>query len=102
MPEISEYDRASLRDAWTGYCDVLRKEGEDIINGVSGDPESPQELAEALRAVARIGIMSLQHRRDFNGPDFPTFFRTMDDRYKYGGPDAHSSYRTATLRGGGT
>jgi len=102
MPEIADRDRATLREAWTRYCDALRDEGEDIINGVSGDAETPQELAEALRAVARIGIMSLQHRMDFNDPDFPTFFRTMDDRYKYGGPDAHITYLTATLRGGAT
>lgn len=102
MSEITEQDRAGLREAWAGYCDALRREGEDIINGVSGDPATPQELAEALRAVARIGIMALQHRMDFNDPDFPTFFRTMDDRYKYGGPDAHISYLTASLRGGAT
>jgi hypothetical protein len=102
MPEITEHDRASLRQAWGSYCDALRNEGEDIINGVSGDAESADELAEALRAVARIGIMSLQHRMDFNDPDFPAFFRTMDDRYKYGGPDAHITYLTASLRGGAT
>lgn len=100
--EISENDRAGLRDAWKNYCDALSREGMDVINGVTGDAQSPQELAEALRAVARIGIMSLQHRMDFNDPDFPTFFRSMDDRYKYGGPDAHINYLTATLRGGAT
>ena len=102
MTDISEQDRARLRAAWTSYCNALRKEGMDIIDGTSGDPATPQELAEALRAVARIGIMSLQHRMDFNDPDFPTFYRTMDDRYKYGGPDAYISYLTATLRGGAT
>lgn len=100
--KITDHDRTMLRDAWTNYCDALRREGEDIINGVSGDAQSPQELAEALRAVARIGIMSLQHRMDFNDPDFPTFFRSMDDRYKYGGPDTHINYLTATLRGDAT
>src|SRR5215212_9966764 len=100
--KISEQDRATLGDAWTSYCDALRNEGMDIINGVSGDPETPQELAEALRAVARIGIMSLQHRMDFNDPDFPDFFRTMDDRYKYGGPDAQINYLNATIRGDAT
>lgn len=99
---ISEQDRASLREAWTSYCDALRDEGMDIINGVSGDPVTPQELAEALRAVARIGIMSLQHRMDFNDPDFPLLFRTMDDRFKYGGPDPHINYLNATLRGDAT
>lgn len=100
--EISEHDRTMLRDAWASYCDALRKEGMDIVNGVSGDAQSAQELAEALRAVARIGIMSLQHRMDFNDPDFPVFFRSMDDRYKYGGPDTNINYLTATLRGDAT
>lgn len=102
MSNITDQDRSALREAWIAYCDTLRQEGLDIIEGKSGDPANPQELAEALRAVARIGIMSLQHRMDFNDPDFPTFFRTMDDRYKYGGPDAHISYITATLRGDAT
>ena len=97
--DISEKDRSRLREAWTRYCDALRKEGSDIIDGVSGDPATSQELAEALRAVARMGILALQHRMDFADPDFPTFLRTMDDRYKYGGPDAHINYLSATVKG---
>lgn len=100
--EITEEDRARLREAWNEYCDALRQQGLDILDGKSGDPRDARELAEALRAVARIGIMSLQHRIDFNDPDFPTFFRTMDDRYKYGGPDAYITYLAATLRGDAT
>ena len=99
---ISDQDRGVLRKAWEGYCTALREAGLDIIEGRAGDAADPQELAEALRAVARIGIMALQHRMDFNDPDFPVFFRTMDDRFKYGGPDAYVNYITATLRGGAT
>lgn len=99
---IDPTDREALRVAWQAYCDTLREEGERIISGDAGDARDPQELAEALRAVARIGIMSLQHRMDFNDPDFPVFFRALDDRYKYGAPDAHITYLQATVRGDAT
>src|ERR1700688_98149 len=59
---IDENERATLGKAWTEYCDALRLEGERIIAGEAGDARDGNELAEALRAVARIGIMSLQHR----------------------------------------
>ena len=102
MSAISEQHRAQLKEAWQDYCNALREEGLAVLDGRRGDPMTPQELAEELRAVARIGVMSLQHRLDFNDPDFPTFFRTMDDRYRYGGPDAYITYLTASLRGGAT
>jgi len=102
MSAATPQDLEALREAWTEFCESLRREGEDVLAGRSGDPADAGELAEALRAVARIGIMSLQHRMDFNDPDFPTFFRTMDDRFRYGGPDAYITYLTATLRGDAT
>lgn len=96
---IEENERAALRESWMEYCDALRLEGERIIAGEAGDARDGRELAEALRAVARIGIMSLQHRMDFNDPDFPVFFRALDDRYRYGAPDAHITYLQTTVRG---
>lgn len=99
---IDENERTVLRKAWTEYCDALRLEGERIIAGEAGDARDGNELAEALRAVARIGIMSLQHRIDFNDPDFPVFFRALDDRFKYGAPDAHITYLQSTVRGDAT
>lgn len=102
MTDISNQDRTVLRVAWESFCGALREAGLDIIEGRAGDPATPQELAEALRAVARLGILALQHRMDFNDPDFPVFLRTHDDRYKYGGPDPCVNYLSATLRGGAT
>ena len=99
---IDPADRTALQEAWREYCDTLRDEGERILAGESGDARDAQELAEALRAVARIGIMSLQQRMDFNDPDFPVFFRALDDRYKYGAPDTHITYLQSTVRGDAT
>ncbi len=99
---IDPGEREALREAWTAYCDALREEGERILAGEAGDARDAQELAEALRAVARIGIMSLQQRMDFNDPDFPVFFRALDDRFKYGAPDTHITYLQSTVRGDAT
>ena len=99
---IDPADRDTLRQDWNAYCHALREEGERIIAGEAGDARDAQELAEALRTVARIGIMSLQHRMDFNDPDFPVFFRALDDRFKYGAPDSHVTYLQATVRGDAT
>jgi hypothetical protein len=99
---IEPADRHTLRQAWNAYCDALREEGQSIIAGETCDARDAQELAEALRAVARIGIMSLQHRMDFNDPDFPVFFRALDDRFKYGAPDANITYLQTTVRGDAT
>src|SRR5207248_6750326 len=34
--------------------------------------------------------------------DFPVFFRALDDRYKYAGPDTYITYLSAVVRGSGT
>lgn len=99
---IDPSESETLREAWTAYCGALREEGERILSGEAGDARDAQELAEALRAVARIGIMSLQQRMDFNDPDFPVFFRALDDRFKYGAPDTHITYLQSTVRGDAT
>lgn len=102
MAEITEDDRVGLEEAWVAYCDALRDEGIAMVRGDHAEVDNPQELAEALRATARMGIAALQHRMDFNDPDFPVFFRPMDDRYKYGGPDANVGYLSAPIRGDAT
>src|SRR5215213_3337355 len=102
MPEISSADRAALEEAWVGYCHALREEGLAMVCGDNTAIDNPQELAEALRATARMGIVALQHRMEFNDPDFPVFFRGMDDRFKYGGPDANVNYLSAAIRGDAT
>lgn len=99
---ISEEARMALRSAWHGHCDALRQVADEVIDGRLGDPRDEDEMAELLRSVARIATMSLQHRLDFNDPDFPLFLRQMDDRYRYGGPDNNIGYFMAALRGDAT
>jgi hypothetical protein len=96
---ISQHDREVLRDAWAGHCDALRQVSDEVINGELGDPRDGDELAELLRSVGRFAALSLQHRLDFNDPDFPLFFRQMDDRFRYGGPDTNIAYFMAAVRG---
>jgi hypothetical protein len=66
------------------------------------DVDNRQELAEALRSLARMAMMALQQRMEFDDPDFPSFFRALDDRYKYAGPDTYITYLNAAVRGSGT
>lgn len=99
---VTDEERTRLRAAWTRHSDALKQVGDEVIDGVLGDPRDGQEMAELLRSVARIGIMSLQQRLDFNDPDFPLFLRQMDDRYRYGGPDNNIGYFMAALKGSAT
>lgn len=93
---------SELREAWEHYCDTLKSEGLRVLDGDGPAVDNDNEMAEALRAVARLGIMALQHRLDFNDPDFPVFFRALDDRFKYAGPDIHITYLNAPARGTAT
>ncbi|WP_347270295.1 DUF1214 domain-containing protein [Rhizorhabdus histidinilytica] len=99
---IGTEEREKLRAAWNGHCDALKQVASEAIDGVLGDPADGGELAELLRSIARLAAMSLQHRLDFNDPDFPLFLRQMDDRYRYGGPDNNIAYFMAALRGNAT
>jgi hypothetical protein len=96
---ISDSERAKLRTAWNGYCAAIKEVVDEAIDGKLGDPRDGDELAELLRSIGRIASMSLQHRLDFNDPDFPLFLRQMDDRYRYGGPDNNIAYFMTALRG---
>ena len=99
---ISNDERESLRRAWSGYCRALAETADEAIDGGIGDPRDADELAELLRSIARIASMTLSQRLDFNDPDFPLFFRQMDDRFRYGGPDTNIAYFMAALRGDAT
>src|SRR5271167_2086791 len=101
MSPVSDDDRKVLREAWQGFTKAMNDNGLDIIDGLD-DVDNPQELAEALRCVARMAIMTLQQRMEFNDPDFPCFFRISDDRFKYAGPDTYVTYLSAAVRGTGT
>ncbi len=96
---ISESDREALRTAWSGYCDALKTTVDEALDGRIGDPLDADELAELVRSIARLSAMCLSQRLDFNDPDFPLFFRQMDDRYRYGGPDTNIAYFMTALRG---
>jgi hypothetical protein len=94
MAGIDAGDRTVLRDAWLGLCRELVASGVRTIDDLE-DVDNAQELAEALRAVARMALMTIQHKLEFSDPDFPSFFRALDDRYKYGGPDTYITYLSA-------
>jgi hypothetical protein len=98
---VGTTDRELLADAWDRWCDVLRAQGHRIVERLD-DVDNRQELAEALRALGRLSSMAMTHRLDFDDPDFPSFFRALDDRYKYAGPDTYITYLGAQVRGSGT
>src|SRR5215208_3174547 len=93
---------ARLGTAWDAFCDSLREVGHSVVDGALVEIDNPQELAEALRATARMATAALQQRLDFNDPDFPRVFRAMDDRFMYAGPDVHITYLSAAVRGDAT
>src|SRR4051794_34344109 len=97
MTTVGPHHRDVLNAAWQDFCRGLEAAGTRTINELD-DVDNPQELAEALRSVARMAIMTLQHRLDFDDPDFPTIFRSLDDRYKYAGPDTYITYVTTSVR----
>jgi hypothetical protein len=77
----------------------VRDAGRRVLDGEVVEVDDPRELAEALRASVRMAMAALQQRMEFNDPDFPRFFRALDDRYKYAGPDVHITYLSAAVRG---
>ncbi|GGZ11272.1 hypothetical protein GCM10011614_27810 [Novosphingobium colocasiae] len=99
---IGEHERLALRQAWQNHCTALNAVVSDAIDGKLGDARDGNELAELVRSIGRISAMSLQHRMDFNDPNFPLFLRQMDDRFRYGGPDNNIAYFQASLNGGAT
>lgn len=101
MATVTPSDRDVLREAWIGLCKDVQAAGLRTIDEL-GDVDNPQELAEALRAMVRMTLLTLQQRMEFDDPDFPAFFRTLDDRYKYAGPDTYITYVNAAVRGSGT
>jgi hypothetical protein len=101
MPDIDPADKTLLRDNWIKLCGDLQAMGLRTVDALE-DVDNSQELAEALRAVARMAIMAVQQRLEFDDPDFPSFFRALDDRYKYGGPDTYITYMSAAVRGSAT
>jgi len=100
MGGLQEDDRDVLRAAWLGLCEDLSRMGLRTIDELE-DVDNPQELAEAVRALLRMALMTLQHRTEFDDPDFPSFFRALDDRFKYAGPDTYITYMNAAVRGSG-
>lgn len=98
---MSDDGLSGLASAWQRYCDSLREEGARVLEGGT-DATSDAEVGEALRCVARLAEMALRHRVDFNDPDFPLFFRALDDHFKYAGPDAYVTYLSAPVRGDAT
>ena len=99
METINQRHREILRSAWREWTAAQQTLADEIIDGELGDARDDTELAQCLRAIGRIASMCLTHRLDFNDPDFPVFFRQMDDRYRYGGPDLNIAYFMAALRG---
>jgi len=91
MTTVTPSDRDVLREAWLGLCTDVQAAGLRTIDEL-GDVDNPQELAEALRAMIRMTLLTLQQRMEFDDPDFPAFFRALDDRYKYAGPDTYITY----------
>lgn len=98
---VEPEDRDVLRGAWDRLCDDLRTFGRRTIDELD-DVDNQQELAEALRSVTRMVLMTLQQRIEFDDPDFPVFFRSLDDRFKYAGPDTYITYVTAPVQAGAT
>jgi hypothetical protein len=101
MEAITANDRKLLREAWLDFCGHLEAAGVRTIDELP-DVDNAQELAEALRAITRMAIMTVQHKMEFSDADFPSFFRSLDDRYKYAGPDTYITYLSAAVRGSAT
>lgn len=95
-------DVQALRASWDAWCTSLAETGRRVLDGELAEAADSRELAEALRATMRMAAMAVQQRLDFNDPDFPRFFRALDDRAPYAGPDAHITYLSAAVRGDAT
>lgn len=101
MSEQTDIDRERLRSAWRCWTDTLSEQADAIIDGKLGDARDADEMAQCLRAMARMSNLCLTQQMDYNDADFPVFLRQMDDRFRYGGPDTNISYLRASIRGGG-
>jgi hypothetical protein len=85
-----------LRHSWQQFCELLRTEGEAVLDaGAAND----QELAESLHLIARVGGSALQGRLEFVDSDFPVFYRSGDDRVKSGFQNVDNTYMHAQLHG---
>lgn len=70
----------------------------DVSKIVTEDAESERELAEGLRAVARVSSLCAQMSVEAD-PERPTFFDMCSDNRMVGGPNPDGNYYLAMIRG---
>lgn len=70
----------------------------DVSKVVTEDAESERELAEGLRAVARVSSLCAQMSVEAD-PERPSFFDMCSDNRLVGGPNPDGNYYLAMIRG---
>ncbi len=84
---------------WDEYCDGLRLLGRAAL---AEDRDGATGGAERLRHLARMVAMTLVQQIDFMDPAVPRLFRSNDDTWQWGGPNADNVYLGAAVEAGGT
>ncbi len=86
--------------AWHQFCDRLAAIGETIL----GDdyPGDARDRAEGVHHLATQAACWLTYATGYGDPAAPTFFRSADPTYRWGGPNVDQVARRATIDGAGT
>ena len=92
-------ERLLSGQAWDEFCDRLKASGRRLLEDEF--PDSPREVAEGYRHLARLTLIGLQWGVEFQDPEFPRFLRFEDDVTKVGGPNPDNTYLRAKIRGDG-
>lgn len=86
--------------AWAAFCDRMKALGEEIQG--PDYPDAPAARAEGYRHLARMVMLGLEWRLQWQDPEFPMFMSFDDDVVSWGGPNVDNAYLRARIDGTST
>ena len=96
MTEGVDPDDAEI---WRSFCDRLAALGDRVL---ADAPAAPLARAEGVRHLANQVACWMTYAIGHTDPAYPTFFRSSDPVYQWGGPNADQVARRARIAGDGT
>ena len=97
MTTNTAHDALISGQAWSDFCDHLKRCGEQILR-----PEAPADAAtraEGFRYLTRLLRIALEMHVEFADPAFPGFFKTSHETAKIGADNPDNLYEYARLDG---
>ena len=84
-------------DAWVDYCEGIKAGGQDLFRELA--PNSPLDLAEGHRYLARMVRFGLEHIMEAGDPRLPVFFPSLCEVQKSGWDNPDNHHTNAYING---